>query len=95
MSSAIRDIKGSKHSEVLALFQFTAEHADQQKKEVIFHKCQLIPSKVPCQFCQANPVIAQKVLDIVKGAGGMFEPTPALDLEGHYMTFLEMLNSND
>ena len=26
--SAIRDIKGSKHSETLALFQFTAEHTD-------------------------------------------------------------------
>ena len=25
----------------------------------------------------------------------MFEPTPAADLQGHYMTFLEMLNSND
>ena len=25
----------------------------------------------------------------------MFEPTPAPDLEGHYMTFLKMFNSND
>ena len=40
-------------------------------------------------------MIAQKVLDIVKVAGEMFEPTPAPDLGGHYMTFLEMLNSND
>ena len=37
-------------------------------------------------------MIAQKVLHIVKAAGGMFESTPAPDL-GYYMTFLEMLNS--
>ena len=40
-------------------------------------------------------MIAQKVLDVIKVAGEMFEPTPAPDLRGHYMTFLEMLNSND
>ena len=40
-------------------------------------------------------MIAKKVLDIVKAVGGMFEPTHALDLEGHYMTLLEMLNSNN
>ena len=52
-------------------------------------------AKFLCQFCQANPVIAQKVLDIIKVAGGVFEPTPAPDLGDHFMTFLEMLNSSD
>ena len=61
---------------------------------MIFCKYQLIPGKIPCQFYQANPVIAQKVLDNVKAAVGMFEPSPAPDLEGH-IKFLEMLNSND
>ena len=92
--SAIRDIKGGKHSEALALFQFTAEHADRRKNKIIFRKCQFILGKILCQFCQANSVIAQKVLDIVK-VGGMLDPTHALDLEGHYMTLLEMLNSNN
>ena len=95
ISSAIRDIKGGKHSEALALFQFTAEQADRRKNKIIFRKCQFIPSKILWQFSQANSVIALKVLDIVKVAGGMFEPTPAPDLEGHYMTLLEMLNSNN
>ena len=94
-SSAIRDIKGGKHSEALVLFQFTTEQADRRKNEIIFRKIQFIPGKIICQFCQANSVIAQKVLDIVKVARGMFDPTHALDLEGHYMTLLEMLNSNN
>ena len=66
ISSAIGDIKGGKHSEALALFQFTAEHADRRKNEIIFRKCQFILGKILCQFCQANSVIAQKVLDIVR-----------------------------
>ena len=38
---------------------------------------------------------AQSVLDIMKVARGMFEQTPAPDLESHYITFLEMLYSNN
>ena len=44
---------------------------------------------------QKNPVQSQKSLDLVKAAGGMYEPTPSPSLERHYMTFLEMINSKD
>ena len=94
ISSAIQDIKGGKHSVALALIQFIPEHVDQWKNKMIFCKCQLITGKIPSQFYQANPVIAQEVLDNVKAAVGMFEPSPAPDLEGH-ITFLEMLNFNN
>ena len=37
----------------------------------------------------------KKMLNIVKTVGGMFEPRTAPGLKDHYVTFLEMLNSND
>ena len=95
LSSSIKDIRNGKHDKALDLFKFVTQHADRQKNEVIICKCQFISGKNPCNFCQKNPVQSQKSLDLVKAAGGMYEPTPSPSLEGHYMTFLEMINSKD
>lgn len=95
VNSPIRDIKSGKHHEALELLRFTALHADRRKNEFILRKCQFIADRIPCVHCQNYPVRAQKVLDVVKAAGCLFEPTPSPVLEGHYMTFLEMLNATD
>ena len=68
---------------------------DRRKNGITFRKCQFQGEKAPCEHCQANHVKAEQFLSILRSAGGfIFEPTPAPNLEGHYMTFLEMLNSS-
>ena len=64
-----------------------------------FRKCQF-QGKDPCDHCQENPPTAEKVLKTLRETNGlMFEPTPSIsnnsELEGHYMTFLEMLKSEN
>ena len=59
-------------------------------------KCQFRGINVPCDFCQTNPVTSKRALDVLRSVQGfMYEPTPSPDLEGHYMTFFQMLNATD
>ena len=91
--SSLKDIRNGKQTEALNLFKFVASHADRRKNELILQKCQFKANKVPCEYCQVHPVKAQQVLN--NSTRWMYEPTPSPNLEGHYMTFLEMLNSID
>ena len=95
ISSSLENIKQGKHSEALKLFKFMVNHADRRKNEIIIRKCQFIPNRIPCEFCLSHPVKSAKVLDVLQASKGMFEPTPSPNLEGQYMTFLEMLNATD
>ena len=49
-----------------------------EKMKLLFaNVSKFISGKNPCNFCQKNPVQSQKSLDLVKAAGGMYEPTPS------------------
>ena len=87
IAKSLKDIRYGKHTGALNLFKFAASHADRRKNELILQKCQFKANKVPCEYCQVHPVKVQQVLNIVRTAERMYEPTPSSNLEGHYMTF--------
>ena len=95
ISSSQKDINLGKHKDAHKLYKFLTHHADRRKNEIIFSKCQF-KDKIPCTFCQKQPVKCKKILESMKKAKGrLYEPTPSEEHEDHYMTFLEMLNGED
>ena len=95
ISSLLENIKQGKHPEALKLFKLLINHADRRKNEIIIRKCQFIPNRISCKFCQSHAVKSGKMLDVLRASKGMFEPAPSPHLEGYYMTFSEMLNTTD
>ena len=81
ISSSLDNIKQAKHPEALKLFKFMVNHVNRIKNEIIIRKCQFIPNRIPCEFCQNHPVKLAKVLDVLRASKGMFEPTPSPNLE--------------
>ena len=96
IAAPLRDIRQGKHKDSLQLLKFAVLHMGRRKNEITFPKCQFQGEMAPREHCQANPVKVEQFLSVLRSAGGfMYEPTPAPNLEGHYMTFFEMLNSID
>ena len=94
IAAPLRDIRQGKHKDSWQLLKFAVLHVDRRKNET-FRKCQFQGGMAPCEHCQANPVKAEQFLSVLRSAVGfMYEPTPATNLEGHHMTFLELLNSS-
>ena len=67
ISSSLKNIKQGKHPEALKLFEFMVNHVDRRKNEIVIRKCQFIPNRISCEFCQSHPVNSAKVLDVFEG----------------------------
>ena len=83
LKSNIRDLP--KHSSVLSEFKSMHQHLDRHLNEVIFVKC----NDGTC----CSPFKSEKVLNFFGGHDKIRFPSPSLNKNGHYNTFLqEILN---
>ena len=76
------------NKEITKELRFLTKHVDRKSNELIFMKCY----DPRCAFCVQHPVKAVQVWNFLRERDfKWFNPVPSTSHQGHYKTFLEML----